>query len=180
MQATKNTQQPKEQVTTKNETSLLESIDLGSVEAALHKIPIIGKALPFILVNLLAATIFYFLCYGCLWLFSRTPEEEGQWFIRYTDLVGKSQTRLTTFAAEQIAYFVAGLAACLFTFDNLKEKKHFLSKAALIALIPISLFFIGKVLPVYIPIAFLYGQIISMVIVCIVKLLGGDKKVTNA
>ncbi len=180
MQTTKNTQQPKEQVASKKETSLLEFIDLGSVEATLHKIPFIGKALPFLIVNLIAATIFYYLCYWSLSIFSSPAQEEGQWFIRYIDLVGKSQTRLTTFAAEQIAYFVAGAAACLFTFANIKEKKDFLPKAALIALIPVGLFIVSKVFPIYISMALLYGQFIAILIVCLIKLLGGVKKVSNA
>ena len=180
MQTTKNIQQPKEQVTTKRETSLLESAGLSSIETALHKIPFIGETLPFIVVNIVAACIFYYLCYAGLWIFARAPEEDGQWFVRVTDMVGKSQSRFTTFAAVQIAYFVAGVAACLFTFANIKEKKYFFPKAALIALIPIGLYFVAKVFPIYISMALIYGQFIAIVIVCIVKLLGGDKKATNA
>jgi hypothetical protein len=175
---------PKE-LSTKNYTSLFAIIGLGNVVKVVNKIPFIGKALPFLLINLLTATIFYYLCYGGLWLFSTVPEEEGQWFVRRTDILGKSYTRLTTHAAEHIAYFVAGFAACLFTYANYSDnnKMHFLVKTGLILLIPVGFLIIAKAIPsipVYIPLSFVYGQFVAIVIVCVVKLFKGDKIVKNA
>jgi hypothetical protein len=175
----------KQQGADKKHTSLFESAGLTSIETALNKIPLIGKALPFVIINLLVATIFYYLCYSPLWFFSSVPEEEGQWFVRRVDILGKSYTRLTTYAAEQIAYFVAGIAACLFTYANYSDndKKHFLLKTAFVSLIPLGLLFIAKIITstfVYIPLGFIYGQFVAIVIACFVKLFGGDKTAKNA
>jgi hypothetical protein len=173
------------ELSSKNDTSLFETLGLGNVEKVLQKIPFIGKALPFLIINLLTATIFYYLCYGGLWLFAAAPEEESQWFARRVDIFGKEHSRYTTYAAEQIAYFVAGIAACLFTYDNFSNnsKKHFLLKTAFVSLIPVSFLLFIKVfpkMPFYIPMGFIYGQFIAIVIVCIVKLLGGDKTANYA
>jgi hypothetical protein len=175
---------PKE-LSAKNEKSFFETLGLGSLEMALHKIPFVGKALPFLLINIVVASIFYCLCYGPLWLFSATAEEDGQWFVRRVDIVGKNYTRLTTLAVEQVSFFVAGIAACLFTFSNYKEntKLHFLIKALLVAFIPIGFLALTKlfnVMDYYIARGFIYGQFVAIIIVCIVKLFGGDKKATHA
>jgi hypothetical protein len=176
---------PQKELSAKNDTSLFATLGLGNVEKVLQKIPFVGKALPFLIINLLAATIFYFLCYGGLWLFAAAPEEEGQWFARRVDILGKEHSRYTTHAAEQIAYFVAGIAACLFTYANYtsNDKRHFLLRTALVSLIPICLLIIIKISKstfVYIPMGFIYGQFVAIIIVCIVKLLGGDKTATYA
>jgi hypothetical protein len=181
----KNKQTLKQEEAHKNDVSLFATLGLGNVETILHKIPLIGKALPFLIINLLAATIFYYLCYGGLWLFSAKPEEEGQWFARRVDILGKEHSRYTTHAAEHIAYFTAGIAACLFTYDNysVNDKRHFLLRTALVSLIPICLLIIIKISKstfVYIPMGFIYGQFVAIIIVCIIKLFGGDKKVTHA
>jgi hypothetical protein len=169
----------------KSEKSFFETLGLGSLEIALHKIPFIGKALPFLLINIVAASIFYCLCYGPLWLFSAAAEEDGQWFVRRVDIVGKNYTRLTTHAAEQIAFFIAGFAACLFTFNNYSEnnKTHFIIKAAWVALIPVGFLLLTKVfasMDYYIARSFIYGQFTAIIIVCMVKLFKGDKKATHA
>jgi hypothetical protein len=173
------------ELSAKKEESFFETLGLGNIEKALHKIPFIGKALPFLLINIVAASIFYCLCYGPLWLFSAAAEEDGQWFVRRVDIVGKNYTRLTTHAVEQVSFFVAGIAACLFTFSNYREntKPHFLIKALLVALIPIGFLVLTKLFSVmdyYIARSFIYGQFVAIIIVCIVKLFGGDKKATHA
>jgi hypothetical protein len=176
---------PQKETSAKNEQSFFETLGLGSIEIALQKIPFIGKALPFLLINIVTASIFYSLCYGLLWLLSAAAEEEGQWFVRRVDMLGKSYTRLTTHAAEQIAFFIAGIAACLFTFNNYKEnsKTHFLIKAAWVALIPLGFLLLtnaSTMMNYYIPIGFIYGQFLAIIIVCMIKLFGGDKKATHA
>lgn len=181
----KNMQENKVLAADKKETSLFEVAGLGNVEKVLHKIPLIGKVIPFLFVNLIAATIFYYLCYGPLWLFSSTPEEDGQWFVRRIDMLGKSHSRLTTHAAEQVAFFVAGFAACLFTFANFKknDRTTFIFKAVLISLIPFGLLLLIKVfdtMDYYIPMGFVYGQFIALAIVCLVKLFKGDKMIEHA
>jgi hypothetical protein len=173
------------EISVKNEESFFETLGLGSIEKALQKIPFVGKALPFLLINIVVASIFYCLCYGPLWLFSATAEEDGQWFVRRVDIVGKNYTRLTTYAAEQISFFVAGISACLFTFNNYRDndKMHFLIKALLVALIPIGFLILTKlfnVMDYYIARSFIYGQFVAIIIVCILKLFGGDKKATHA
>jgi hypothetical protein len=169
----------------KNEQSFFETLGLGRIEIALHKIPFIGKALPFLLINIVVASIFYCLCYGPLWLFSAAAEEDGQWFVRRVDILGKSYTRLTTHAAEQIAFFIAGFAASLFTFNNYSENNetHFLIKAVWVAFIPVGFFLLTKVftsMDYYIAKSFIYGQFVAIIIVCIIKLFGGDKQATHA
>jgi hypothetical protein len=173
------------ELSVKNEQSFFETLGLGRIEMALHKIPFIGKALPFLLINIVVASIFYCLCYGPLWLFSAATEEDGQWFVRRVDMLGKSYTRLTAYAAEQIAFFVAGFAACLFTFNNYSEnnKTHFLIKAAWVALIPVGFLLLTKLfttMDYYIAKSFIYGQFAAIIIVCMVKLFKGDKKATHA
>jgi hypothetical protein len=173
------------ELSVKNKESFFETLGLGSIEKGLHKIPLIGKALPFLLINIIVASIFYCLCYGPLWLFSVAAEEDGQWFVRRVDMLGKSYTRLTAYAAEQIAFFIAGFAACLFTFNNYSEnnKTHFLIKATWVALIPVGFLLLTKVfasMDYYIARSFIYGQFTAILIVCIVKLFGGDKKATHA
>jgi hypothetical protein len=169
----------------KKQKSFFASLGFAGIETTLNKIPFIGKALPFLLINLLVATIFYYLCYGSLWLFSSTAEEDGRWFVRKIDYLGKSHSRLTTYAAEQIAYFVGGFAACLFTYANFNDnyKNNFLIKTALVLLIPLGFLVIGKIfasMPVYIPMAYIYGQFAAIVVASFVKLVGGDKIVKNA
>jgi hypothetical protein len=176
---------PQKEISAKKEQSFFETLGLGSIEIALQKIPFVGKAIPFLLVNIVVASVFYCLCYGLLWLFSAAAEEEGQWFVRRVDMLGKSYTRLTTLAAEQVSFFVAGIAACLFTFANYKENNgmHFLVKALLVALIPLGLLLLTKIsttMDYYIPISFIYGQFAAIIIVCIIKLFKGDKPYKHA
>jgi hypothetical protein len=176
---------PQKEISAKKEQSFFETLGLGSIEMALYKIPFIGKAIPFLLINIVTASIFYCLCYGLLGLFSAAPEEDGQWFVRRVDIFGKDYTRFTTHAAQQISFFIAGIAACLFTFNNYKEnnKTHFLIKAAWVALIPLGFLLLTKastMMDYYIPIGFIYGQFLAIIIVCMIKLFGGDKKATNA
>jgi hypothetical protein len=171
--------------TSKTHRSFFEMLGLGSVEKLLQKIPFLGNAIVFLLINLIVATVFYYLCYVLLWLMSAAPEEEGQWFVRRVDILGKSFTRLTTYAAEHIAYFVAGFAAFLFTYDNYNatDKRRFIAKLALVSLIPVCFLLITKVftkMPVYISEAFIYGQFAAIVIICLVKLFGSDKTAKNA
>jgi hypothetical protein len=181
----KNKQPLKQQEAHKTDTSLFATFGLKNAEKVLQKIPLVGKALPFLLISLFTGTIFYYLCYLGLSIFALAPDEEGQWFARRVDVFGKEHARFTTHAAEHIAYFIAGIAACLFTYANYtsNDKTHFLLKTALVSLIPIVLLLIaiiGKSTFVYIPMGFIYGQFAAIVIVCIIKLFGGDKKVTNA
>jgi hypothetical protein len=176
---------PQKELSVKNDKTFFETLGLGSIEKALQKIPFVGNAIVFLLVNLFVAAVFYFLCYCLLWVFSTAAEEDGQWFVRRIDMLGKSYTRLTTHAAEKIAFFIAGFAACLFTFNNYSEndKTHFLIKAALVALIPFGFLLLTKVftaMDYYIPIGFIYGQFAAIIIVCMVKLFGGNKKATHA
>jgi hypothetical protein len=173
---TNNTNQP----ATQNHTSLFQQLGLSSIEAALHKIPLIGKALPFLIVNLFMATIFHYAMYSILWIMARKGEG-AEWFVRYTDYLGKSHSRFTVHAAEQIGFFVGGVAACLFTYANFSDtdKRHFLIKTAWISLIPLSLLIIAKAfpaMPFYVPLGLVYGQFFALIMVCVVKLLGGDKK----
>jgi hypothetical protein len=176
---------PQKELSVKKDKSLFAILVLGSVEKTLQKIPFLGNAIVFLLINLIVATAFYYLCYALLWLMSAASEEEGQWFVRRVDILGKSYTRLTTHAAEQIAYFVAGVAAFLFTYNNFNNnyKRHFLVKTLLVASIPVSFLLIAKIfpkIPFYIPMGFIYGQFVAIIIACIVKLFGGDKTAKNA
>jgi hypothetical protein len=176
---------PQKEISAKKEQSFFETLGLRSIEIALQKIPFVGKAIPFLLINIVVASIFYCLCYGSLWLFSAAAEEDGQWFVRRVDILGKSYTRLTAYAAEQIAFFIAGFVACLFTFNNYSEnnKTHFLIKAVWVALIPVGFLLLTKVftsMDYYIAKSFIYGQFAAIIIVCIIKLFGGDKKATHA
>jgi hypothetical protein len=173
------------EISAKKEQSFFETLGLGSIEMVLQKIPFVGKAIPFLLINIVTASIFYCLCYGPLWFFSAAAEEEGQWFVRRVDIFGKDYTRFTPHAAQQISFFVAGFAACLFTFANYSENdnRHFILKVALVALIPFGLFILIKVsdaMYYYIPMGFIYGQCIAIVIVCFVKLFKGDKPYKHA
>jgi hypothetical protein len=173
------------QAPTKDDVSLLATLGLGSVEKKIQKLPYLGNAIIFLIINFLAATIFYYLCYAGLWVFSAAPQEEGQWFARWVDILGKSHTRYTTIAAKEIAYFIAGIAACLFAYANYsnKNKTHFLIKTVYVSLIPVGLLVFAKVftaIPVNTPMGLIYGQFTAIVLVCINKLLGGNKIATNA
>jgi hypothetical protein len=179
---TNNTKQPTAQE--QKHTSLFQQSGLSTVESALHKIPFIGKALPFLIVNLFMATIFHYATYSILWIMARKGEGL-EWFVRYTDYLGKSHSRFTIHAAEQIGFFVGGAAACLFTYANFSDTdtRHFLIKTALVSLIPLSLLIIAKAfptMPFYIPLGLVYGQLFALIIVCIVKLVGGDEKAKTA
>jgi hypothetical protein len=175
---------PAKKLPAKKDQTFFEALGVGSIEKALQKIPFVGNAIVFLLVNLFVAAVFYYLCYCLLWLMSTAAEEDGQWFVRRIDILGKSYTRFTTHAAEQIAFFIAGFAGYLFTFNNYSENvtTHFLIKAAFVALIPIGFLLLTKIftrMDYYIPIGFIYGQFVAIIIVCIVKLFGGDKKATH-
>jgi hypothetical protein len=176
---------PQKEISAKKEQSFFETLGLGSIEMAFLKIPFIGKAIPFLLVNIVTASIFYCLCYGPLWFFSAAAEEEGQWFVRRVDIFGKDYTRFTPHAAQQISFFVAGLAALLFTYANYKQndQSNFIVKMALVSLIPLGFLLLIKLssaIDYYIPIGFIYGQFAAIIIVCIIKLFGGDKQATYA